>query len=159
MYTADIVTDSLGFLLQSSSPAIASGKLIFNASVSGAFDAYDNHGGRDYFGEAVSNSNAPNRGADNSDALTGIFNAMYPSDVLKVYPNPVTKGQKLKVDIPGEERYYSCEIVDLNGRIHYNRNGWEGNTIEIDTNDMQSGLYVLKISSGEKVCSSPFIIN
>ena len=69
LYTDDIVTDSMGFMLQSSSPAIGSGKLIFDESVNHAFDGYDNNGGRDYFGKAVSNSQAPNRGADNSDAI------------------------------------------------------------------------------------------
>jgi hypothetical protein len=54
LYNDEIVTDSSGFKLQAESPAIYSGKLIYNPENTASFNNFDNSGGRDYFGNSVS---------------------------------------------------------------------------------------------------------
>ena len=65
----------------------------------------------------------------------------------------------LKVDLPDERLSYTCEIVDLMGKIHFKKESVNGQKTEIDTNNLQPGLYFLKAASGIHTYSKPFIIN
>ncbi len=159
LYAHEPVIDSLGFHLQPGSPAMGSGKLIFDASVSGDFDSYDNNGGRDYFGSAVSNELPPNRGADNNDAVTGIMGGLNLYNTLSIYPNPMDRGGKLKINLPDIKQNYSCYIVDLSGRTVMIRKDLTGKSTELDMEGLQPGLYFLKAISGGNSYSAPFIVH
>lgn len=153
------VKDSAGFLLQTASPAIGSGKLIYDETVSEDFDGYDNNGGLDYFGEAVSNTQAPNRGADNSDALTAVYLNLKSDKNFKVYPNPVRKGQKLYLKLNNNQQYSSIEIVDMLGKVWLVQKEFNKQENQFDTGDLLPGLYILKVNSEQGVYSKSFIVN
>ena len=68
------------------------------------------------------------------------------------YPNPVTDNLYIKCSSSSK---YFVELFDINGRIIFNKL-YDCNTI-IRTNDLKSGLYLLKISN-DKFTSTKKII-
>ena len=67
-------------------------------------------------------------GTDQDDAIS--FN---------IYPNPLSTGQELMIDIPGTDQIWNYFIVDLSGRMV--RSGPLNSGNRIQTNGLNSGLY------------------
>lgn len=79
---------------------------------------------------------------------------------LKIYPNPIRQGDvlSLNTDLSSGTHEgvslgdFDVQIIGINGRVLKNTKVSNfGQTIEIATNDLPSGYYILKLSSGNKV--------
>jgi hypothetical protein len=68
-----------------------------------------------------------------------------------IYPNPV---QNILFLEPGELRIQSVSLVDMEGRVVYHQDIASGNEqpdkLTIDTQNIQNGIYIIKIF-GERV--------
>ena len=60
---------------------------------------------------------------------------------MKLYPNPTNSILQYDISRPDT---YACDLIDLNGSLV--RREWIGTTGWIDLSDLQSGLYLLKVS-------------
>ena len=60
---------------------------------------------------------------------------------MKLYPNPTSSILQYDISRPDT---YACDLIDLNGSLV--RREWIGTTGWIDLSDLQSGLYLLKVS-------------
>jgi len=98
----------------------------------------------------------------NSDSLL-IPNDLIPQARVSVYPNPMQEKQILKLEfseaISGRTH---IQLMDINGRVVFNRvyHYTDGQrTEQIPTDKIESGIYFLKISTGDFVESKKIIIN
>jgi len=146
LFNNEIATDSTGFKLQTESPAVKAGKLIFNSEVSVSFDYFHNNGGADFYGNEVSFSESPNIGAYNGAGIR--VNAPIIEKVgkqLKVYPNPA----KDFIHLEGIDDLEEIQILSVYGklvkRIKANK--------KLDISDLNPGVYILKNSGYQ-----PFIL-
>ena len=147
LYADEIVTDSLGFLLQTESPAIGSGKLIYNSGESGEFDYFYNNGGKDYYGQIVSSSQTPNIGASNKKPLGVNVHGIQMMQSLSMFPNPVKMGSILNIEVPlnSHKNQIAIEIIDVAGKIKFQKLYSDNSKINIDTNGFMPGIYFVRI--------------
>jgi hypothetical protein len=137
LFNQKIVTDSAGFILQAKSPALKTGKLIYDAEISGSFDYFHNHGGRDYFGNKVHNSGKPNIGAYNGQGLTTSSLRMdMPGKNMGLYPNPANNTIYFK----GIDEPVLLSILSSEGRLIKQPKV----ETSLDISDLRSGFYILK---------------
>lgn len=83
---------------------------------------------------------------------TGINNVENSDNLkIKVFPNPANKNITLSIeDITSSSYDKQCKIIilDINGREVYNGEHNKDNSIMITTTELSSGIYIVKISSG-----------
>lgn len=86
------------------------------------------------------------------------------SDLLKenrfiTYPNPVKKGETLKIAFNANNQKVAVQIINYLGQIVYDLTLFpESNIIAIDTNDLEKGNFILKINSNQNTQSLKIII-
>ena len=95
-----------GYQLQSTSPALANGKII------------SPNGSKDFFGNLVNTLTAPNRGAYQGTGITlGVFD--WKINVLQIYPNPIRNNQ-FTIAVPNQmSGAITIEICNLIGQSVY----------------------------------------
>lgn len=149
LFTDDPVTDSTGFVLLNGSPAFHSGKLLYNKLVSRDFDGYDNHGGEDYYGNDVSTTLPPNRGAFNGNENgVGVSDFYTENKWVKIYPNPVSKDKMIRVEVSPQftQEQITIAIFDVLGKIQKRKIFDKNSSMELETNGL-SGFYLLTVAS------------
>ncbi len=78
-----------------------------------------------------------------------------PGKEFKVYPNPSTEFFSIAGEIPEST---TVEIIDMNGRTVYNNIiNFESNNYQVNHN-LNKGVYILRLRSGDQVISSQKII-
>ncbi|MEN8115632.1 MAG: T9SS type A sorting domain-containing protein [Bacteroidota bacterium] len=151
VFADEIVADSSGFILQPGSPAIGVGKLIFNSGISHPHDYFHNNGGVDFYGNVVSTQTQPSIGAYNGEGIeVGIFNAFEFEKSIKMYPNPVINNKPLNIEIPSDinTRDLSIQIVDITGKLRYEKLSGNQNKIVLNTKELPRGSYLVKVKAG-----------
>lgn len=149
LFTDEPVIDSLGFILQNGSPAFDSGKLIYNVAISGPFDYFHNNGGVDYYGNAVSTSTPSNIGAFNGDGIAvSIYEDFKAEQGFNIYPNPVKIGNILNIDGLLNSHNNRIVIVDVTGKLKFQKIHNNNSRINIDTNGFKPGIYFVRIVDG-----------
>ncbi len=83
------------------------------------------------------------------------------TDNIRIFPNPVISS--LNVEIPGViNNIYNIEILSIEGQPvkHFNKIFYttDRQTVSFDTEDLKSGIYFLKVISGNKVVVRKFIV-
>ncbi|MBE9484565.1 MAG: T9SS type A sorting domain-containing protein [Bacteroidetes bacterium] len=82
----------------------------------------------------------------------GISETAFDENNINIYPNP--SSGKLFIDVAGEENYVvTVYVMDLLGQIHVEENllFGQGNTIKtLDLNDLANGLYLVKLTNGNR---------
>lgn len=132
------------FRLQPDSPALRAGKLIHDPTVSGPFDGYSNHGGRDFFGQWVSTRERPNVGASNALPLRSSSLRKYP---LHVSPSQVRHEQDLTVEVPfalQQEKLY-LQLVDTTGQQVMKLEAEKQAKVVVSIADLPVGSFLLKV--------------
>jgi parallel beta-helix repeat protein len=69
------------------------------------------------------------------------------NDKISIYPNPIKDNINIQINAD-EKTNVSIEIIDINGRIVYNRNknlNKDNNLIEINVSNLNSSVYFVKI--------------
>ena len=160
MFVDEIVIDSSGFVLQPESPAINSGKLIYNSEISSTFDYFYNNGGVDYFGNPVSNSSQPNIGAYNGEVGVSAFFGFELEESFSMYPNPVPNNELLNIEIPSNinVKNLTVQITDITGKLMFEKLFQQQNKITIETNNLSCGSYLVKIKTDSCYMSKQLLI-
>ena len=134
------VNDPLLYKIQNTSIAIGSGKLI-----SGSNDMtnyLNNNGGKDYFGNLVSNSYPPNIGAFNGDNMSS-YNPLKKQTII-AYPSVTINNIQLKSK--SSKGPFETYIYNLNGKLMGKQLGEKISLI-----NFQKGIYLLKVKFGDEV--------
>ncbi|MDG1690224.1 MAG: T9SS type A sorting domain-containing protein, partial [Flavobacteriales bacterium] len=125
---------------QNTSIAIGSGKLI-----SGSNDLtnyLNNNGGKDYFGNLVSNTSPPNIGAFNGENQSS-FNSLKKQSLI-AYPSVTIDNIQLKSN--SSNGPFETYVFDKNGKLIDKQFG-----VNISLVDFQKGIYILKVKFGDEV--------
>ena len=121
-----------GYKLQSTSPALANGRLI------------SNNGGKDFWQNTVSALTVPNRGAYQGSGILGTEN--WGMNSLKVYPNPV--GDNL--NITNATTINSVKIYNLLGQCVFSDYP-NSMTSVINTEQFSTTTYLIHIETNEGI--------
>ena len=134
------VNNPLFYKIQNSSIAIGNGKLISGSNDSTNY--LNNNGGKDYFGNLVSNSLLPNIGAYNGESPSG-YNTL--KEQL-IYAYPTATIDYLQLKSKSSKGPFETYIYDLNGKYISNQIG-----DKISLINLKKGIYLLKVNYGDKV--------
>ena len=134
------VNNPLFYKIQNSSIAIGNGKLISGSNDSTNY--LNNNGGKDYFGNLVSNSLLPNIGAYNGESLSG-YNTL--KEQL-IYAYPTATIDYLQLKSKSSKGPFETYIYDINGKYISNQIG-----DKISLINFKKGIYLLKVKFGDKV--------
>jgi hypothetical protein len=134
------VNNPLFYKIQNSSIAIGNGKLISGSNDSTNY--LNNNGGKDYFGNLVSNSLLPNIGAYNGESPSG-YNTL--KEQL-IYAYPTATIDYLQLKSKSSEGPFETYIYDINGKYISNQIG-----DKISLINLKKGIYLLKVKFGDKV--------
>ena len=134
------VNNPLFYKIQNSSIAIGNGKLISGSNDSTNY--LNNNGGKDYFGNLVSNSLLPNIGAYNGENLSG-YNTL--KEQL-IYAYPTATIDYLQLKSKSSKGPFETYIYDVNGKYISNQIG-----DKISLINFKKGIYLLKVKFGDKV--------
>ena len=134
------VNNPLFYKIQNSSIAIGNGKLISGSNDSTNY--LNNNGGKDYFGNLVSNSLLPNIGAYNGESLSG-YNTL--KEQL-IYAYPTATIDYLQLKSKSSKGPFETYIYDINGKYISNQIG-----DKISLINLKKGIYLLKVKFGDKV--------
>jgi hypothetical protein len=68
---------------------------------------------------------------------------------ITAYPNPA-KGENINIQISAFEGMINIEITDINGRLIISRNEhvYRNRVVQLPINDINNGIYIISISSG-----------
>ena len=148
LYRDHVVANPDGISLQEASPAIQSGKLIYNPNISHPFDGFHNHGGKDFFAYPVSFTERPNIGAANGGLINNVLEIS--NQDFSLYPNPLQRGDSLFIELPPTIHTSSIiiEVIDASGKI-VKAYHFEGeNKFTLNNLNFPSGIYQLKVIAG-----------
>ena len=134
------VNNPLFYKIQNSSIAIGNGKLISGSNDSTNY--LNNNGGKDYFGNLVSNSLLPNIGAYSGESLSD-YNSL--KEQL-IYAYPTATIDYLQLKSKSSKGPFETYIYDLNGKYISNQIG-----DKISLINFKKGIYLLKVKFGDKV--------
>ena len=134
------VNNPLFYKIQNSSIAIGNGKLISGSNDSTNY--LNNNGGKDYFGNLVSNSLLPNIGAYNGESPSG-YNTL--KEQL-IYAYPTATIDYLQLKSKSSKGPFETYIYDINGKYISNQIG-----DKISLINLKKGIYLLKVKFGDKV--------
>ncbi len=82
-----------------------------------------------------------------------------PESDLKLYPNPISRGQSLTINTNGISGEKIVSMYDLSGRMIFSKKlqNTDSQTLEIDSK-VKAGSYFVRIASGKKITSKLLII-
>ena len=133
------VNDPLLYKIQNNSIAIGNGKLISGSNDSTNY--LNNNGGKDYFGNFVSNTSPPNIGAFNGDNISS-YNSLKKQTII-VYPSVTINNIQLKSN--SSNGPFETYIFDINGKLVGKQLGENISLI-----NFQKGIYLLKVKFGKE---------
>ena len=92
----------------------------------------------------------------------GIFDAL-PNQIdaaIQIYPNPASDKATIAITLE-EANYVSIELFDLNGNLlkAATYSNWLGlSTVEMNTNQLNAGVYLVKINIGGEISSKKLVV-
>ena len=72
---------------------------------------------------------------------------------ISIYPNPATN----LVNIESDVQINSIQIINYTGQVVYNQHT-SGNNVQVNTNDLSSGVYFVNISTSEGIATQKLLI-
>ena len=96
---------------------------------------------------------------DNASDKAVIVSSTTDTGKILVYPNPVSTQLQVQLATRGEK--VEVTLMDINGRIQ-SKNSFDthdgSNLLEVDTNLMSNGIYILQILTGETKITKRIVI-
>lgn len=89
-------------------------------------------------------------------STVGLKSLQPTTDLFSVYPNPVTN--LLQITLPDSYSEIGLSIVDMTGKIKYASNEFSKRSIEVNTEYLPDGVYVIQIKTGDILQSQKFIV-
>lgn len=75
-----------------------------------------------------------------------------------VYPNPVLKGNTVKIELPNEVGNMSVQIFDMSGRV-VKQNTFEGTSYEVNTSEFSKGIYIIQMASEKGKITKKLVVD
>lgn len=126
------------YQLDEGSPAIGQGRVM------------PNNGGRDFFGNPVSATEAPNIGADNSQQWVGIFDTRVQDELFMTYPN-ITQSE-FYMDVKEPLKDVTVCVTTLTGavvkKVSYAH--LDSGKMKFDLSAYRDGMYIVSLEAGDK---------
>lgn len=79
----------------------------------------------------------------------------FESQGVSIYPNPFTN--RLYLDFPDESNVKSIKIFDLQGKVHFDRQSFDSNLLQVE--DLSTGIYFLQLQTNQGVITEKLIKN
>ncbi len=100
-----------------------------------------------------------------NDEITYLFNGQIPISVatidneqsFKSYPNPFSDKSTIEFNNPDYSKY-KLSVFNSIGELVFFRDNITTNKIEFERKDLQSGIYLIKLSSTDKIISGKLVI-
>lgn len=83
-----------------------------------------------------------------------IKNTPLTDDLLKVYPNPTR--DLLNVHLNGGQEFEQVVIYNMTGQAVYNSGNLQTNQVQLSTNNLQNGIYILSVHGAKGVLNKKF---
>jgi hypothetical protein len=88
------------------------------------------------------------------ETITGIVNVEL-SKSIQIYPNPAS--DRLVIHLPKSNERRMIKVYDINGKVILVELEVDNGETEINISDFKTGLYILKINSGEHTGLKRFV--
>ncbi|PKQ69729.1 S8 family serine peptidase [Raineya orbicola] len=75
-----------------------------------------------------------------------------------VYPNPVIKGNLVKIELPNEVGSVNVQIFDMSGRV-VKQSIFEGTNYEINTSEFSKGIYIIQMASEKGKTTKKLVVD
>jgi hypothetical protein len=75
-----------------------------------------------------------------------------------LYPNPVLKGNLVKIELPNEVGSVSVQIFDMSGRV-VKQNTFEGTSYEVNTSEFSKGIYIIQMASEKGKITKKLVVD
>ena len=117
--------------------------------------------GSNFSAQIITNGSLKSANIDNVEALNDKNNIYDNSTVIiqesyKVYPNP--NNGSFIIELSGAlNDYQKIEVIDLNGNIIFQTSHFSTNIVLIDLSNNQKGIYILRITSKNKIATNKII--
>lgn len=146
LFVDRVITDSSGFLLQTGSPALNSGQIIYDPAFSGPYDYYHRHGGVDFFGNEAPTDRPPGIGAYNGPGVVVSSGEVSPAP-FRLFPNPVRMGRDVFIEVPAraDVRALSVQFLDLTGRVLLEGAYSYQHRLRVETGSLTPGCYLIRV--------------
>ncbi len=89
-------------------------------------------------------------------SATNLNNATFDTNSISVWPNPVANQLNI-TNTSNFEGDVSVKLYDLSGRLVNSKQNTAGNTIQIDTSVLSSGVYLVNITDGQNTVQKKVI--
>jgi hypothetical protein len=134
------INNPMAYKVQTNSPAIRSGRLI-NGSTDPT-NYLNNNGGKDYFGNSISNFDPPSIGAFNEQLLNNIN--FFEDNSLTHFPSPTI--DKVHLFFKDYNGLVETDIYDIKGQYigHF-----DGEVISLI--NLKKGIYILKVKLEKEI--------
>ncbi|MBN1597552.1 MAG: T9SS type A sorting domain-containing protein [Bacteroidales bacterium] len=91
------------------------------------------------------------------ESATGYVQNIYDTSPVKVIPNPVIESAVIRIDQHAES-ISSMKLIDSVGRVVFEFDNPERNTIVFQKNNLQAGIYYIKINTREESFTEEVVI-
>ena len=109
-----------------------------------------------YSGSYVTSNNQIMLSMSGSKVVVDDSVAVSENKVVVIYPNPVERGSNFTIELPDDMVAARVEVFNAQGACVYQGQG-NGN-VEVSCDEMTAGLYIVRISDGEKVLYGKVIV-
>ena len=109
-----------------------------------------------YSGSYVTSNNQIMLSMSGSKVVVDDPVAVSENKVVVIYPNPVERGSNFTIELPDDMVAARVEVFNAQGACVYQGQG-NGN-VEVPCDEMTAGLYIVRISDGEKVLYGKVIV-
>jgi hypothetical protein len=80
------------------------------------------------------------------------------ADAVSIYPNPAKNNVNIQAHLVSSNEASIVSVFDMNGKLIFKGNANADGFIQLNTADMNSGIYVVNVTSGSAVLTSKLII-
>lgn len=80
------------------------------------------------------------------------------ADAVSIYPNPAKNNVNIHANLVSANEVSIVSVFDMNGKLIFKGNANADGMIQLNTADMNSGIYVVNVTTGSTVLTSKLII-
>ena len=150
----DGIDDPDFYKVENASIAINQGRLVSGSKIQTEY--LENNGGRDYFGNEVSNILPPTIGAFNLNTTDDFELNIIVEESIVIYPNPTSNKINIEFGLLSNNDLV-VKIWDVKGNLIYVKDN-NNSSLCLDTSSLTKGLYQIEISDNSNLIKRKILI-
>ena len=150
----DGIDDPNFYKVENASIAINQGRLVSGSKIQTEY--LENNGGRDYFGNEVSNILPPTIGAFNLNTTDDFELNIIVEESIVIYPNPTSNKINIEFGLLSNNDLV-VKIWDVKGNLIYVKDN-NNSSLCLDTSSLTKGLYQIEISDNSNLIKRKILI-